>query len=292
MSQPPHSVLFEVPITFDVGARTVHSPMVQVKVNGIETKLILDTGATAHVLTLDLVRRARMAAQPTDPGTDHTGARVPSWSLGTVPIDIDGYVLSFADVQAIEGPAVFKEWGIGGFLSPQSLHQDGWVVIDLIGDALMFVEVEEAAMTTWLSERFPTLEPLKVTREPGEAVRILASIEPFGPVVTMLNTGTPETEFARSSLVNLKGTRADGAGFGVSGAEVAGAVVKDQTLRVGDLTVPIDTLFVRDEVAPEHPDGQIGMDVLRRTVLAISTDVEQSIRWMIPRPPGRSGWEP
>src|SRR5687768_7147579 len=75
-------IIFRTPITFDVGDRLVHSPMVHVAVKGVTTKLILDTGSTDHVFTMDLAGRAGLDAEPCEPGTDHAGAPVPSWTLG------------------------------------------------------------------------------------------------------------------------------------------------------------------------------------------------------------------
>lgn len=280
-------VLLEAPIHFDVPGGTIHSPMVEAKVGGARTKLILDTGATAHVLTLDLAARARLAPRPADPGTDHTGAPVSSWSLGAVPIEVAGSRLDLQEVQAIDGPPSFEQWGVGGFLSPHGLDAEAWAVIDLVGNRVLLVDCDERALAAWLEERFPTLQPLSVEREIGEAVRIRASVEPFPPTVAMVNTGTPDTEFVRAALPGLEGTPARGAGFGVSGAEVAGGYVAGQVLRVGDWTCPVEGLFIRHERAPEHPDGQIGMDVLSGTVLAICPDVDQPIHWMVPNEPGR-----
>lgn len=275
-------VLFEAPIIYAVPDRTVHSPMVTVKAREIETKLILDTGSTAHVFTLDLAARARLESRPTDPGTDHTGATVSSWLLGDVAIDLSGFTIELRSVQAIEGPPQFIGWGIGGFLSPQALHPSASVVIDLVRNRLALIECDEFALAAWLKERFPTLHLLSIKRVPGEGVRILVSIEPYGSVVAMLNTGTPDTEVARSALPGIRGTEVSETGFGVSGAEVTGAQVTNRVLRVDEVNFPVPVLFLRDEMPPEHPDAQIGMDVLRGTVLAISPYVDRLVHWVVP----------
>lgn len=275
------SRLTTAPLSFEVSGGTIHSPMVSVKVRDVETKLILDTGATDHVFTMELAGEAHLPTIPDEPGTDHTGASVSSWSLGEVPVELGGVTLPLKSVVAIDGPAPFKEWGIGGFLSPQRLHPTAWVVIDLVGSRITLIESSDPSLEGWLSDRFPDLRTIALRREEGEAVRILTSIEPYRDIVAMLNTGSPQTEFAGSALPGLQGIRNDDSGFGLSGTKVTGGQIGGQMLRVGDARFEIPSLFLRDEMPPEHPDGQIGMDLLHGTVLAISPDEARPVYWLV-----------
>lgn len=278
-------VLWESPLTFEVPGRTIHSPMVSVKVGDIETKLILDTGATDHVFTMELATEAHLEASPAEPGTDHAGASVPSWSLGEVPLELGGLTLPLHSVVAIDGPPPFTAWGIGGFLSPQRLHRSASVVIDLVDHRIALIECSAPSLERWLTDRFPDLQPIVLRREEGEAVRILTSIEPYRDVVAMLNTGTPQTEYASSALPGLQGIRDDDSGLGLSGTKVTGGQVENQMLQVGDTRFEIPTLLLRDEMPAEHPDGQIGMDLLHGTVLAISPDEDRPVYWLVKATP-------
>jgi len=274
-------VLCESALTFEVSGQMIHCPMVSVKVRDIETKLILDTGATDHVFTMELAAEAHLEAIPTDPGTDHAGAPVPSWSLGEVPIEFGSLTLPLHSVVAIDGPPPFTGWGIGGFLSPQRLHRSAWVVIDLVGHRIALIECSDPSLERWLTDRFPDLQPIVLGRQKGEAVRILTSIEPYRDVVAMLNTGSPQTEFANSALPGLQGIRDGDSGLGLSGTKVTGGQIKNQMLQVADARFEIPTLLLRDEMPPEHPDGQIGMDLLHGTVLAISPDETRPVYWLV-----------
>ena len=70
-------ILLDVPITFDVGEqRTTHAPMVQATVHGTPTKLIVDTGSTDHILTIELAEELGLEAIPGEAVTDSTGAQV------------------------------------------------------------------------------------------------------------------------------------------------------------------------------------------------------------------------
>jgi hypothetical protein len=273
-------VLLEVPITFDVGAQVVHSPLVEVEVGGVRTKLIADTGSTDHVLTMELAERAGLEASPGEPGTDSVGASVPSWTLGEVPARIGELDVRLRDVVAIAGPEPFEGWGIGGFLSPQHVHPYAWVVIDLAGGILSFVGGQEADVGAWVGERFPNLYAVSLERETGDTtVLVRAAIEPFDPVVTMLDTGGKRTEFADTAVPALRGGETMESGHGVGGGTAIGFEVADQVLRVADARLPVPSLLVRKEIGVAQ--GLVGMDLLRGTVLVVSADLSRRVLWLV-----------
>jgi hypothetical protein len=256
--------------------------MVHVKVAGVPTKLVLDTGSTDHVLTGELATRARLSHTPAEPGTDHAGAAVESWDLGGVEIEIGGESLLLRQVVAIEGPPMFGQWGVGGFLSPQMLHQSGFMVIDLADKKLSHVLGDPSQVSAGLLERHPTMRLVLLPREDEEFVAVQASVEPFLSVVTMLNTGS-DTEFASEAVPGLRGEPRQNIGHGVGGTQVVGEEVPGQTLLVGDARFPLPRLLVREDMPPPH--GIVGMDVLRGTVLAISANRAEPIQWLVPPNP-------
>lgn len=276
-------VLLEVPITFDVGDDVTHAPMIEVEVGDTATKLIVDTGSTDHVLTMELAERAGLEASPGEPGTDSVGASVPSWTLGDVPVRIGDLDVSLQNVVAIAGPEPFEGWGIGGFLSPQHLHPNARVVIDLVDGGLTLVGGEEADVTAWVADRYPALQMLSLARESGDSTLLVrASIEAFDPVVTMLDTGGKRTEFAEAAVPTLLGGTPTESGRGVGGATTIGSEAKDQVLRVGSATLPVPSLLVRKEIGVAQ--GLVGMDLLRGTVLVVSADPRSPVLWLVPQP--------
>jgi Retroviral aspartyl protease. len=277
--------LLDVPILFEVGDEVVHSPMVDVRIGGTMTRLILDTGATDHVLTIELARAVGLSAEPGEPGTDHVGDSVPSWDLGAVPIQIGDRVLALEDLVAIAGPAPFEGWGVGGILSPQHLHPTAYVVIDLAVSRLILVEGDEGPVMSWLAARSPSLVPLSLARVAGELeVVVPAAIDPFAAVATMLNTGGRATEFAEAAVPGLRGTGLHSTGHAVGGGAVLGAAVEGQTLRVGDAKLSVPRLIVREAMGSAQ--GLIGMDILGGTVIMVSADRSRPVSWLIPRSSG------
>ena len=74
--------------------------------------------------------------------------------------------------------------------------------------------------------------------------------------------------------------RAAVSGRGVSGTEISGAIARDQRLRVGERTLPVERLFVRAGFG-DGVQGLVGMDVLRGTVLMVAA-VERPVLWLLP----------
>lgn len=277
----PHpTVLLDVPIRFDVGDTVTHAPMVEVVLAGRPTRLILDTGSTDHVLTIEVVRSGGLPHEPGEPGTDHAGSSVDSWFVGEAAAEIDGVTFDLHDVVAITGPGPFAGWGVGGFLSPQHLHPTAWAVLDLRADRLVLVDGDDASVVAWLHDRTPDLAVLELARDPSEATPVVqAAIEPFEPVATMLNSGGRGTEFAASAVPGLVGIAEDEPGKGVGGSAVLGEVVEGQTLRIGAARFRVPRLLVRESI--DTMQGLVGMDVLRGTVLAVSADRARPIVWLV-----------
>lgn len=274
-------VILTEPITFDMGGRVVHSPMVHASIGGVRTKLILDTGASDHVLTMDLARGAGLQLGEDEPGFDHEGAAVPSVMIGDVSAELSGGTVSLRGVPAFEGPPAFTDGGIGGFLAPQSLHPGGWVVVDLAASELVLLRGDTAQVSGWLTGRQPSIELLTLERVPAETLVVSGAIEPFASVPTMLNTGSTGTEFAASAVPGLRGRRSEGTGFGVSGASVDGEEARDQVLRIGGRALPVPALLIREPMPP--PPGMVGMDLLAETVLAVSSSLTDPVLWLIPQ---------
>lgn len=273
-------VLLEVPITFEFGERIVHSPMVHATVSGVRTKFILDSGASDHVFTMDLARRAGLKTGEAEPGFDHVGAPVPSLMLGDVSVDFEGTTLVLAAVPAFEGPPAFAAEGVGGFLSPQSLHPIAWVVMDFARNQLVLVAGGAPEVVRWMEERWPAFEVMSLERVAAETLVVLGAIEPFAGVPTMLNTGSSGTEFAAAAVPGLRGTPSEGSGYGISGSSVDGEEARDQVLRLGGRAFAVPVVLIRDPMPP--PPGQVGMDVLAGTVLAVGALPTQPVLWLVP----------
>jgi hypothetical protein len=295
------TVLARIPITYvALDGFVVHSPMIVGRVHGIETRLVLDTGSEVHLLTRELADRIGVVGTPGEEGTDHAGATMASWDLGSIELTIDDARsaadgkslpgegeraatanLDLADVVAIPAPAPFPGWGVGGILSPQHLHPTATVVIDLHGDEVLLVEAAGRRVVSDLVDRSPELTTLELERDAGfPSVVVRAAIDPYDDIAVMLNTGGKSTEFLADVVPGVAHGPLVRTGGGVSGADVRGADGGAQLLRVAGRLIPVANLKVRDAMIEPH--GLVGMDVLRGTVLAVAADATRPIVWQVP----------
>ncbi|HEX5578504.1 MAG TPA: aspartyl protease family protein [Candidatus Limnocylindria bacterium] len=274
--------IFDQPITFTgVDGNATHAPMLAATVLGEPTRLIVDTGSTDHILTMELANRVGLSAEPGEEGIDASGASVPSWTLGDVPAQIGETSHMLGHVIAIGAPGPFEALGIGGLISPQHLVPQAWVCLDMAGDRFMAVAGSEADVAAWLTARTPGFRLLRLTRDPADTtILVRAAVEPFDEVITLLDSGGKASDAVASAVPGLGGDEIASSGRGVGGTESFGAVALDQVLRVGDARLPVPRLVVRSE--REGPGILVGMDLLRGTILTVHGDPSMPVFWQLP----------
>jgi hypothetical protein len=196
--------LLRGPITFQAAdGTTVHSPLIEAGVNGVDALFVLDTGSDVHLLTTETAERAGLRLEPGEEGTDHAGTSMPSWPAGDVELTFTGLTLTLRDV-VIPAPPPFPSRGIGGILSPQHLDARARIMIDLVGDELTFVDGTPDEVTAWLAARSPELTTLVLERDGTTATPVVAgAIDPFPETAVMLNTGGRGTEFDETVVPDL-----------------------------------------------------------------------------------------
>jgi hypothetical protein len=273
----------EVPLTYAIPDGETHAPMVETTIGGVATRLIVDTGASDHVLTTELVERARVAMVPGEDGTDAAGNRLTSWLVGRLDVAIGSNDLTLENVQATAGPPPFEAWGIGGFLSPQNLHPSAAIVLDLASGRLAIDDQPPDRVVERLVATHPRLEPVWLERIPSDGtILVRVAVDSGEPVVTILDSGARGTSFAASTVAGLTAAGADTSGRALGGEAMTAPFVVGQSLQVGDARLPVDRLFVPPAL-PGEMDGLVGMDVLRRTVLLLWADPARPVLWLVPR---------
>jgi hypothetical protein len=279
----PVHVLATAPITFDgADGSTGHAPIVAGSVGGVDTLLVLDTGSDVHILTKELVDELGLDVEEGEEGVDHSGATMPSWAVADVPLALGDADLTLRDIVSIPAPAPFPCKGIGGILSPQHLHPTAVMVIDLAADELLLVEGDDDDVAAWLAGRSPTLETLSLDRDPAfTSVVVPAAVRPFAEMPTLLNTGGKRTEFSSAAVPGLGDGALERLGGGVSDADVIGLSGGAQVIAVAGRDVPVERLAVRETM--HDPQGMVGADVLRGTVIACAADHSRRVVWQIPQ---------
>ena len=211
-----------------------HAPLVHGTVGDRATRFVLDTGSDVHLLTEGLADDLGLEKVPGEEGVDHGGATMPSWSVGSVGLDLGGTSLTLHDVVVIPAPRPFDSWGVGGILAPQLLHPTAAAVIDLARHELILIDGSDDELEAHLSDRSPDLTLLRLPRDaPVGNVVVPAAIAGAPEVPTLVDTGGKRTEASMSTVVGLVAGSSETLGRGVGGNEFAGASAGRQALVVG-----------------------------------------------------------
>lgn len=275
------SVLARLPISYQVrDGGTTHAPMVITSVGGVEGRLVLDTGSDVHLVNEELADEIGLVKKPGEEGTDHSGATMPSWNVGDVGMSMGEADLVLRDVVAIPAPPPFPGWGIRGILSPQHLHPTATTVIDLLANELLLIEGSDEQVGDFMRSRSPALTVLTLARDAAFAsVVVRAAIEGFDAIPTMLNTGGKATEFSMAAVPGLSIDKAERLGGGVSGGDYAGGSVGPRTLVIAGSRLAVPALHVRAQM--HDPQGLVGTDLLRGTILACAADLSRPVYWSV-----------
>src|SRR5262249_39291387 len=108
-------------LRFELEGQPFPSPLVDAMIGGEPTTLIVDTGATHHVVAQWLARELSSPIKKAgDAGTDHTGRAVAVSRIEDASLSLSGFGPVAAPVLlVITVPEVLRKLGVGGFLSPQ-----------------------------------------------------------------------------------------------------------------------------------------------------------------------------
>jgi len=248
-------------------------PLVQARIAGQPTLLLVDTGAYDHLLEGWFARVLQDADATGRSATvvDHANRTVVVDRWSQVSFIIDGWnaiapIRPLVTGDASPGP---RALGIGGILSPQRLALGGAsVVLDFPSGAM--TSVDEATATAQL-DAHPT--SLGAALRCGATFAIDATIEGKGARL-LVDTGAFSTDLKATSAPGraLAGRTSVSARdiYAVGGA-VATRTLGDAELKIGRLSVKLDIPLVLDHprAARCPSDGVLGMDVLEKCVLVV-----------------------
>jgi predicted aspartyl protease len=121
-------------LAFEIRGRSFPLPLVTGTIAGQPALMLVDTGANSHVIAGWLARKLGLPMKKLgDLGTDHVGKTIATFRIDKPDMAIDRWgALGAGPVLATEVPEVIEKLGIGAFVSPQRLVEEGdAVVLDL-----------------------------------------------------------------------------------------------------------------------------------------------------------------
>lgn len=275
-------VLRQAPLVDRVDGAVLSIPLVRGSVRGIATWILVDTGASSHVVATWLARRAKLTTRDSgQEGADHAGRPVVTRLADAPRLAIDGIgVVEDRAVLTADVPELLERLGIGAFVSPQLLGQSGeHVVLDLDGATL---RVLRGPPSQGARAGFRSLSPAiargrtcaERASTPPSLAFVLEGTVGGHRAALLLDTGSARTDLlSRSRAARALASRqrpSTGARYAASG-RVQSKSVAHTEIALGQVTHVADIDVVQGESDAWCPrDGVVGMDVLERCVLVFS----------------------
>ncbi|AUX39463.1 hypothetical protein SOCE26_008550 [Sorangium cellulosum] len=266
-------------LQFELNDRPFPSPLLDAVVSGQPTALIVDTGASHHVLARWLAEELDLPLSTAgDVGVDHAGRSVSISRVENAKVALAGWgTVETPALLVVPVPDILQRIGIGGFLAPQALAAPGRaVVLDLRSGQMTEAPRDEAARS--LRSRFgeATIAELGRCGGPNQGLELTARANIEGLAVTLkVDSGASQSSLLAASTAGKRlSHRARGgrSAYAASGKHTV-PVLSGVRLQLAGLDAAADIDLLPGEPRATCPtDGFVGMDVLRACVLLLADD--------------------
>lgn len=235
------------------------------------TWMLLDTGASTHVATSQVVRRGGLPTKHSSEAIeDHARATLPTARTDLSRVALDGWgKMPRGQLLVIEQEesGIAAKTNVGVFLSPQKLERSAVTVLDLRAAELRTVRENEIPP---LLDTRPN-DPLKDGVRTCHGVFIVRAEVQGEPVELILDTGaTRSTLYAATPAgkrLTPRATKSTMRGEGPSG-KLASKTFKGAKIASGDLKTTTDVeLFPGSPPTDCSNDGVLGFPELRSCIL-------------------------
>ncbi len=237
--------------------------------------MLVDTGANSHVIAAWLARRIGLPMKKLgDVGTDHVGKSIATYRVDKLDMSVDGWgKLSATTALATEVPEVIEKLGIGAFISPQRLDEEGdAVMLDLKKGEIRSAWWEDArALLHEIGAPLVQPELGRACEENEGPVKGLAFVVPSvvdsQKVQLLIDTGAQHSDVFTSSAAGQKlasqGATIKEPMYTASG-RVSARRLRGVRISTGSVSVATDIDLFEGSADGSCPrDGVLAMDVLR-----------------------------
>lgn len=268
-------------LRYDIRGRPFPLPIVSGTIAGQPVLMLVDTGANSHIVAGWFARKMKLPMKKLgDIGTDHVGRSIATYRLDEVDIAVDDWgKLSSTTLLATEVPEVLEKLGIGAFISPQRLDEEGdSVVLDLARGEMRsaWFDVQQKALAESGTPLFE-LDSARTCDDADGPIRGLSYVIPSTiesqKVSLLIDTGAQHSDLFVSSppgqRLAEKSTPNKEALYTASG-KVQARTLKSAHITTGSFAVTSDVGLIQgtpDAACPR--DGVLAMDVLRSCTILL-----------------------
>lgn len=258
-------------VRFDANGQDFGAPLVDALVGGQPTTLMLDTGATHHVVASWVASEVGPTRDSSIQGLDHAGQSVALKELPNGEITISGWGPIGAGSPLVAAlPMEFQKSGVGGLLAVQALVGEGRAVtLDLRTGALTEGPLDES-MAALEKLEGPSITGEIRTCANGASLPFVRAKIGGGEIDAQLDTGATNTTVRAASPAGVKLkplAKTASTAFAASGMFTVPSV-RGAHVQVGALDVETTIDLVKRDPRPDCPnDAFVGIDVLRRCAL-------------------------
>jgi len=268
-------------LKYEIRRRPFPLPLVTGTIAGQPALMLVDTGANSHVIAGWLARKLGLSMKKLgDVGTDHVGKSIATFRVEKPDLAIDEWgPLAASPVLATDVPEAIEKLGIGAFISPQRLVEEGdAVVLDLVKGELRAAIWDQAhddlsatGVPLVLGDQGHACEenegPIKglsfVVPATIDSQRVDLLIDTGAQYSDIFSTSTAGQHLAGQSAVNKEPL------YTASG-KISARLLKGARVTAGAFSIVTDVDIIAgvgDAACPR--DGVIAMDVLRSCALLL-----------------------
>jgi predicted aspartyl protease len=263
-------------LRFDAGGDEFPSPLVDVIVSGQPTSMIVDTGASHHIVASWIAGDAGTSGAPGGAGIDHAGKTVQLARFEGGNLVVSGWGrVPTPETLVAALPAALQRHGIGGVLSPQTLVDDSRAVtLDFRKNTMTDAPVDEALRALAAQPGTEMKGEVRDCNVGGHLMFVKATIGGQA-VEAQIDTGaTSTTVQAASEAGKALRPRAKGQASAVAASGVF-TVPAAEGVRVAVGAFEMDTTvdLVPGGAFQCGNSAFLGMDVLRRCVMVVGAGV-------------------
>ena len=278
-------------ILFEAGGRPTRLPFLGVSIAGRQTLMLLDTGATTHVLDSSFVREAHLAthASPNDVALDHEGKQIALTRAEGFAVTMEGWGnLGIASILVSDLPPVLAENGVAGILSPQLLVEAPDVaIVDLKNRSIEVADVATALKRLATGCSLTAEQPAQAcVHKDGPLFMVGGSVKDTANAWA-LDTGAIHTDVNASSPASGRVVAASEPGteaaIVLGGETIVPRVAKGLSIVAGECTFRTDVDAIKGAGSRYCSyGGVLGIDVLRNCTLAMNAVFARGACWPAP----------